>query len=101
MERIPAEEWTIQPVESLALKYDTVENHGWYENLEPTIAQVLGYLEDGRIIVDYSGGTGILADRLLRRVADGRVGSGNVVSSLTVLPSADRPGSPTTGSTSR
>ncbi len=72
--RVPSDEWTTQPLESLALKYDTVENHGWYENLEPTIEQVLASLSDGDIVVDYSGGTGIFADRLLRRIGDSCIG---------------------------
>lgn len=64
--RIPGDEWTTQPVETLALKYDTVENHGWYRNLDPTVEDLHAYLKDGYILVDYSGGTGILVERLLR-----------------------------------
>jgi SAM-dependent methyltransferase len=63
--RVPDEDWTTQPVESFALKYDTVENHGWYRNLDHTVEQLRAYLRDGSILVDYSGGTGILVDRLL------------------------------------
>lgn len=73
-ERTPAEEWTRQPLETLALKYDTVENHGWYRNLDRTVAQLDGYLADDTVLVDYSGGTGILADRLLERMGSRRVG---------------------------
>jgi ubiquinone/menaquinone biosynthesis C-methylase UbiE len=72
--RIPSDDWTALPVESLARKYDTVENHGWYRNLEPTVAQLLGFLKGGEILVDYSGGTGILADRLLRALGERPVG---------------------------
>jgi ubiquinone/menaquinone biosynthesis C-methylase UbiE len=72
--RVPADEWTLLPVESLARKYDTVENHGWYKNLEPTVAQLLAYLKAGDVLIDYSGGTGILADRLLRALGDRPVG---------------------------
>lgn len=64
--RIPNEEWTTQPVETLALKYDTVEHHGWYKNLDATVEELRGYLRDGSVLVDYSGGTGILVDRLLK-----------------------------------
>src|SRR5262245_36519845 len=64
--RIPDDDWTHQPVETLARNYDTVERHGWYQNLDRTVAQLAGYLRDGQILIDYSGGTGILADRLLR-----------------------------------
>ena len=27
--------WTDIPLEDLAMKYDTVEEHGWYGNLNP------------------------------------------------------------------
>ncbi|MFQ5689278.1 MAG: class I SAM-dependent methyltransferase [Gemmatimonadota bacterium] len=69
--RVPAGAWAERPLEELALKYDTVESHGWYDNLEPTVAQLDAFLEDGDLLVDYSGGTGILAERLLAR-AGGR-----------------------------
>ncbi|HWG90221.1 MAG TPA: hypothetical protein VNZ52_05155 [Candidatus Thermoplasmatota archaeon] len=79
--RIPDEEWTRQPVESLALKYDSVENHGWYANLDPTVQEVSEYLENGHVLVDYSGGTGILIDRLLTANPGKRFGIVNVDSS--------------------
>lgn len=66
--RIPDEDWTRQPVDQFGLNYDSVGEHGWYKNLEPTIAQVLAALEPGRLLIDYSSGTGILAKRLLERV---------------------------------
>lgn len=69
-QRIPNQDWTKLPVEALALKYDKVENHGWYKNLEPTIDELCGYLKDGHIIIDYSGGTGILIDKLLHRLSE-------------------------------
>jgi SAM-dependent methyltransferase len=72
--RVLDEDWTRQPLGELALKYDTVENHGWYANLEPTVDALDRVLRDGQILVDYSGGTGILADRLLERIVDRRVG---------------------------
>lgn len=62
--RVPTDDWTTQPVESLALKYDSVKNHGWYRNLDPTVAELVAYLQEGHLLVDYSGGTGILFDRL-------------------------------------
>lgn len=73
-DRIPADEWTTQPVESLALKYDKVERHGWYRNLDLTVEQLDRHLQSGQVLLDYSGGTGILADRLLHRVGSRRVG---------------------------
>ncbi len=72
--RIPEEDWTVQPVESLALKYDKVERHGWYANLDPTVRDLETFLRDGHVLVDYSGGTGILEDRLLRCLGGRDVG---------------------------
>ncbi|MFN7961053.1 MAG: class I SAM-dependent methyltransferase [Thermoanaerobaculia bacterium] len=63
--RVPEEDWTQAPVEELALKYDTVEQHGWYKNLDPTVAELGAHLGPGSLVLDYSGGTGILAVRLL------------------------------------
>jgi SAM-dependent methyltransferase len=67
--RIPDEEWTRQPVDQFGLNYDDVGNHGWYKNLEPTIAQVLAALAPGGLLIDYSSGTGILTRRLLERIS--------------------------------
>jgi ubiquinone/menaquinone biosynthesis C-methylase UbiE len=75
--RIPDDDWTRAPVETLALKYDTVNRHGWYRNLDPTVEDLAGFLRDGHLLIDYSGGTGILVERLLRRV--GGLGIGIVV----------------------
>ncbi len=73
-DRIPDEDWTRQPVDSFGLKYDTVENHGWYRNLDPTVEDLVRYLEEGHTLIDYSGGTGILLDRLKLRIFDRQVG---------------------------
>jgi SAM-dependent methyltransferase len=73
-ERIPAEEWVDAQVDSFGLDYDTVENHGWYRNLDLTVEQLAGDLEPGEILLDYSGGTGILLDRLRLRIFDRQVG---------------------------
>jgi SAM-dependent methyltransferase len=72
--RIPDEEWTRQDVDSFGLAYDTVEHHGWYRNLDPTVEDLTRSLRDGDLLVDYSGGTGILLDRLKLRMFDRRVG---------------------------
>ncbi len=69
-EPVPAKEWTTQDPGDLARKYDTVESHGWYSNLEPTVEELAGALGPGDVLLDYSGGTGIFADRLLRRMGD-------------------------------
>jgi len=80
-ERIPAEDWTEQAVDAFGLHYDTVENHGWYRNLDLTVEQLAGDLGDGDVLVDYSGGTGILLDRLRLRIFDRQVGMAIVDSS--------------------
>ena len=64
---VPDEDWAKQPLEELAMKYDTVEEHGWYDNLDPTVEQLARSYGADSVILDYSGGTGILTDRLLRR----------------------------------
>jgi SAM-dependent methyltransferase len=63
--RVPDDDWVARPPEDLARKYDTVREHGWYRNLDPTVATLGGRLADGDLLLDYSGGTGILAGRLL------------------------------------
>ena len=71
--RIPDDDWVEQPPESLALTYDTVQDHGWYRNLDPTIERLAERLRSGDLLLDYSGGTGILAERLLAEL-DAHVG---------------------------
>ncbi len=73
-QRIPDEDWTRQPVDTFGLRYDTVENHGWYRNLDPTVEDLARHLEEGQLLIDYSGGTGILLDRLNLRIFDRQVG---------------------------
>ncbi len=72
--RVPEAPWTEQQLEALALNYDTVENHGWYSNLDHTVEQVGEYVRRGDVLIDYSGGTGILAKRLLDRIGGKPVG---------------------------
>jgi len=64
------EPWAKGALESLALKYDTVEHHGWYDNLDFTVEQMLEDARPGERVIDYSGGTGILTQRLLDRSPD-------------------------------
>ena len=73
-ERVPDEEWASAPVDTFGLHYDTVENHGWYRNLDYTVEQLAGDLHEGQVLIDYSGGTGILLDRLQLRIFDRQVG---------------------------
>lgn len=63
--RVPDEPWTRAAVSELAEKYDSVERHGWYANLDPTVRDLVDGLREGDVLVDYSGGTGILLGRLL------------------------------------
>ncbi len=74
VQRIRPAPWVDQEVEALALNYDTVENHGWYSNLDHTVERLAEYARIGDIFVDYSGGTGILAKRLLDRVGAKQIG---------------------------
>ena len=46
--RVPDQDWTLQPVDTFGLRYDTVENHGWYRNLDPTVEDLARHLEDGQ-----------------------------------------------------
>jgi SAM-dependent methyltransferase len=72
--RIPGDDWVEAPVDDFGLHYDTVENHGWYRNLDLTVDQLAQDLRPGQILIDYSGGTGILLDRLRLRIFDRQVG---------------------------
>lgn len=63
--RVPDADWVARPPEELARKYDTVREHGWYRNLDRTLETLGAVLRDGDVLLDYSGGTGILAERLL------------------------------------
>jgi ubiquinone/menaquinone biosynthesis C-methylase UbiE len=83
--RIPDEDWTRQSADSFGLAYDTVEHHGWYRNLDPTVEELAADLRDGDLLIDYSGGTGILLDRLKLRMFDRSVGMVIVDSSAKFL----------------
>jgi SAM-dependent methyltransferase len=66
--RVPADDWVARRPEELALRYDTVREHGWYRNLDPTVESLAAVVREGDVLLDYSGGTGILAERLLARL---------------------------------
>lgn len=72
--RLPADDWVDRPPETLALKYDTVQDHGWYRNLDRTVRDLAGTLRPDDVLLDYSGGTGILAERLLAALPELRFG---------------------------
>ena len=38
---MPAEPWAAEPMDSFGLAYDHVEQHSWYANLDPTVAERL------------------------------------------------------------
>lgn len=83
--RIPDQEWTRASVDELALGYDNVEEHGWYDNLDPTVEDIRGVFEPGDIVLDYSGGTGILIGRLLESIPQAPFGIINVDASKKFL----------------
>ena len=73
--RVPDEDWTREPVDAFGASYDTVDRHGWYRNLDPTVEELAHLLVDGDVLLDYSGGTGILLDRLKLRLFGTQVGA--------------------------
>ena len=72
---MPDEDWTHEPVDAFGTAYDNVDRHGWYRNLDPTVEELAHLLSDGDVLIDYSGGTGILLDRLKLRMFDTQVGA--------------------------
>src|SRR4051794_27952070 len=69
---IPDEDWSGDDEPDLA--YDHVDAHGWYRTLDLTVEDLARTLQDGDLLLDYSGGTGTLVDRLRQRIVDRRVG---------------------------
>ena len=69
--RMPVEGWED---DEPSFAYDHVDAHGWYRNLDLTVEELAGTLLDGDLLLDYSGGTGTLLDRLRLRMPDRRVG---------------------------
>lgn len=66
--RIPEDEdWVAAPIDESARQYDAVQTHGWYTNLDATLDELDNLLRDGDRVIDFSCGTGILVDRLLKR----------------------------------
>lgn len=69
------------PVSALAQKYDAVGRHGWYDNLDESVRVLADELRPGSFLIDYSGGTGLLIERVLAAVGARDVGIVNVDSS--------------------
>jgi SAM-dependent methyltransferase len=72
--RVPDEQWTKADVHEAGVAYDNVDAHGWYSNLNRLVDSLAAHLRDGDLLMDYSGGTGILLDRLRLRIFDRQVG---------------------------
>jgi SAM-dependent methyltransferase len=83
--RVPDDDWVEQPLDTFGIRYDRVDSHGWYKNLDPTVEQLAAHLKPGHVLIDYSGGTGILLDRLRLRIFDREVGMAIVDSSAKFL----------------
>ncbi|TNC19270.1 class I SAM-dependent methyltransferase [Amycolatopsis alkalitolerans] len=64
-ERIPNDEWASRTIHESALKYDEHRSTAIGQSLEPTVAQILTVLDETKIFVDYSCGTGLLTERIL------------------------------------
>jgi SAM-dependent methyltransferase len=70
-ERVPVGQgWSEAPVDPLGQRYASMATHRWYANLELTLEQLAQALAPGQLLVDYSGGTGILARRIVDHVPD-------------------------------
>lgn len=82
---VPDEDWMRSPVDAFAKGYDGLGRHGWYANLDPTVDRLADFVRDGYVVVDYSGGTGLLADRLFERLPDRSFGLLNVDASAKFL----------------
>ena len=74
-DRIPDDDWTHEPIDAFGAAYDTVDHHSWYRNLDPTVEELSHLLADGEVLIDYSGGTGILVDRLKLRMFGTQAGA--------------------------
>ena len=73
--RVPDEDWTKADVHEAGVAYDNVDDHGWYSNLNRLVDSLAAQLRGGDLLMDYSGGTGILLDRRRLRIFDRKVGA--------------------------
>src|SRR6478672_12858058 len=73
-DRVEDGEWGRAEIQPIGRAYDDVDAHGWYANLDPLVDDLERELAAGDLLLDYSGGTGILVDRLRRRIGGRDVG---------------------------
>ena len=66
MDKIIDESFLKSDVTEFALGYDRVKNHTWYDNLNYLVELSNEYFNDDDFIMDYSCGTGIFPERLLK-----------------------------------
>jgi len=66
MDKIIDESFLKSDVTEFALGYDKVKNHTWYDNLNYMVDLSKKYFNDDDFIMDYSCGTGIFPERLLK-----------------------------------
>ena len=66
MEKIIDESFLKSDVTEFALGYDKVKNHTWYDNLNYLVDLSKEYFNEDNFIMDYSCGTGIFCERLLK-----------------------------------
>ena len=70
MERIVDDSFLKSDVTEFALGYDKVKNHTWYDNLNYMVDLSKKYFNVDDFIMDYSCGTGIFCERLLKSMVD-------------------------------
>ncbi len=66
MDKIIDDEFLKSDVTEFALGYDKVKNHTWYDNLDYLVKLANEYFGEDDLIMDYSCGTGIFCERLLK-----------------------------------
>jgi ubiquinone/menaquinone biosynthesis C-methylase UbiE len=66
MNKIIDESFLKSDVTDFALGYDKVKNHTWYDNLNYLVELSKEYFNEDNFIMDYSCGTGIFPERLLK-----------------------------------
>ena len=70
MDRVVDDSFLKSDVTEFALGYDKVKNHTWYDNLNYLVDLSTKYFNEDDFIMDYSCGTGIFCERLLKSTID-------------------------------